>query len=227
MDKKLKVGILGFALMWLAGIGLPLASAQLEQREAEDYINRMERPGRVINLHVDQVVERLELKNGDIVADIGSGAGAFTIPFAQAVAPDGIVYAVDIDQDMLDYVANKAREAGVTNVRTVLGEYTDPKLPVQDVDVAFYHRVLHMIEKRQAHLNSTAEYMKPDGRIVVIDRNRVDSPTSWMWLNQSDVDTWMAALSFYPAQKFGVYDDRYFVVYQRPYGNSILLQDRE
>ncbi len=227
MDKKMRLGILGFALVWLAGIGLPPASAQLEQREAEDYINRMERPGRVINLKVDEVIERLELKNGDIVADIGSGAGAFTIPFAKAVAPDGIVYAVDIDQKMLDYVAGKAREAGVTNVRTVLGEFTDPKLPVQDVDVTFYHRVLHMIEKRQAHLNATAEYMKPDGRIVVIDRNRVDSPTSWMWLNQSDVDTWMAALSFYPAQKFGVYDDRYFVVYQRPYGNSVLLQDRD
>ena len=227
MSNRTRFGILGFALLWVAGIGLPVASAQLEQLPAQDYIDRMERPGRVVNLKVDEVVEKLELKPGDIVADIGSGAGAFTVAFAKAVAPNGIVYAVDIDQKMLDYVGNKAKEMGLTNVRTVLGEYTDPKLPVKNVDVAFYHRVLHMIEKRQAHLNSTAEYMKPDGRIVVIDRNRVDSPTSWMWLNQSDVDTWMAALSFYPAQKFGVFDDRYFVVYQRPYGNSVLLQDRD
>jgi TolB-like protein len=46
-------------------------------------------------------------------------------------------------------------------------------------------------------------------------------------LNQSDVDTWMAAISFYPAEKFAVFDDRYFVSYQRPYGNSILLKKRE
>lgn len=227
MDKKKRLAILGFALLWVVGIGLPIASAQLEQLPADQYIGRMERPGRVVNLKVDEVLEKLQLKPGDIVADIGSGAGAFTIAFAKAVAPNGIVYAVDIDQGMLDHVAQKAKEAGVTNIRPVLGEYTDPKLPVKNVDVAFYHRVLHMIEKRQAHLNSTAEYLKPDGRIVVIDRNRVDSPTSWMWLNQSDVDTWMAALSFYPAEKFGVFDDRYFVVYQRPYGNSVLLKDRD
>ncbi|MBI1956690.1 MAG: hypothetical protein HYS38_09880 [Acidobacteria bacterium] len=95
------------------------------------------------------------------------------------------------------------------------------------MDVAFLHRTLHMIEHRQAYLNSTAQYLKPDGRIVVIDKNRVDSPDSWMWLEQSDVDTWMAAISFYPAEKFAVFDDRYFVVYQRPYGNSVLLKKRE
>jgi ubiquinone/menaquinone biosynthesis C-methylase UbiE len=159
-----------------------------------------------------------------IVADIGSGSGSFSIPMAKAIAPDGILYAVDIDQAMLDHVAQRAKEAGVTNIRTVLGEYDDPKLPVKNVDVAFFHRVLHMIEHRQAYLNSTAKYLKPDGRIVVIDKNRVDSPDSWMWLNQSDVDTWMAAIGFYPAQHFAVFDDRYFVAYQRPYGKSVLLK---
>jgi ubiquinone/menaquinone biosynthesis C-methylase UbiE len=98
---------------------------------------------------------------------------------------------------------------------------------VKDVDVAFFHRVLHMIEHRQAYLNATAKYLKPDGRIVVIDKNREDSPDSWMWLQQSDVDTWMAAISFYPAEHFSVFDDRYFVSYQRPYGNSVLLKKRE
>ena len=227
MSNRTRLGILGFAMLWVAGIGLPVASAQLEQLPADQYIDRMERPNRVVALKVDEVLEKLQLKPGDIVADVGSGAGAFTVAFAKAVAPNGIVYAVDIDQKMLDHVANKAKEMGLTNVRTVLGEYTDPKLPVTNVDVAFYHRVLHMIEKRQEHVTNTAKYLKPDGKIVVIDKNRVDSPNSWMWLNQSDVDTWMAALSFYPAEKFGVFDDRYFVVYQRPYGNSVLLKDRD
>jgi len=215
-----------FVFLWLMGIGLADASAfQLEQRPAEDYIERMERPTRVVK--VNEVIEKLQLKPGDIVADIGSGSGTFSIPMAKAIAPSGILYAVDIDQKMLDYVAEKAKKEGLTNVRTVLGKYEDPLLPVKDVDVAFYHRALHMIEKRQAHLNNTAKYLKPDGRIVVIDKNRVDSPDSWMWLEQSDVDTWMAALSFYPAEKFAVFDDRYFVSYQRPYGNSVLLKKSE
>ena len=226
MTQQRKLRILGGAFLWLIGIGLTDASAfQLEQRPAEDYIERMERPTRVVK--VNEVIEKLRLKPGDIVADIGSGSGTFSTPMAKAIAPNGILYAVDIDQKMLDFVSERAKKEGVTNLRTVLGEYEDPKLPVKDVDVAFFHRVLHLIELRQAYVNSTAKYLKRDGRIVVIDKNRVDSPDSWMWLEQSDVDTWMAALAFYPAEKFAVFDDRYFVVYQRPYGNSVLLKRRE
>ena len=207
----------------LLGSGAAGAFAwQLAQAPAEKYIAAMDNPHRV--LKVDEVIAKLGLKPGDIVADIGSGSGLFSIPMAKVIAPKGMLYAVDIDKAMLDHVAEKAKEAGVANVQTVLGEYDDPKLPVKNVDVAFFHRVLHMIEHRQAYLNATAKYLKPDGRIVVIDKNREDSPDSWMWLNQSDVDTWMAAIGFYPAQHFAVFDDRYFVAYQRPYGNSVLLK---
>lgn len=206
------------------GIGSAGAFAQLLQRPAEDYINRMERPGRVAELQVDEVIAKLQLKPGDIVADVGSGAGAFSVPMARAIGPNGTLYAVDIDQEMLDYVADKATKEGVGNIQTVLGEYDDPKLPVKTVDVAFFHRVLHMIEHRQAYVNAVAKYLKPDGRIVIIEKNREDA-TNWMWLQKSDVDTWMAAISFYPAQTFGVYDDRYFVVYQRPAGSSVILSD--
>ena len=223
MTKQLTRRILFIAFTCLLGIGFTNAFAQLAQRPAKEYIASMDSPDRV--LKVDEVIAKLKLKPGDIVADIGSGSGSFSIPMAKAIAPNGILYAVDIDQKMLDYVAEQAKKAGVTNLRTVLGEYDDPKLPVKTADVAFFHRVLHMIEHRQAYLNSTAKYMKPDGRVVVIDKNREDS-ANWMWLNQSDVDTWMAAISFYPAEHYSVFDDRYFVVYQRPYGNSVLLKKR-
>ena len=215
----------GFAAACTIAFGLTAANGQLQQMPAKQYINAMDDPSR--DLKEDEVVAKLRLKPGDMVADIGSGSGAFTIPFAKAVAPNGTVYAVDIDKDMLAFVADRAEKAGLHNVKTVLGEYDDPKLPVKDLDVAFFHRVLHMIEHRQAYINSTATYMKPDGRIVIIDKDKDDSPNSWMWLRESDVDTWMAAISFYPAEKFGIFDDRYFVSYQRPYGNSVLLQKKQ
>ena len=224
MNKQSKYRSLCIALVVLLGLGWEIAFAQLGQRPAEEYIDRMDRPGRVANLRVDTVIEKLQLKPGDIVADIGSGSGAFSIPMARAIGPNGTLYAVDIDQEMLDFVSEKATKERLGNVRTVLGEYNDPKLPVKDIDVAFFHRVLHMIENRQLYINSVAKYLKPDGRIVIIEKNREDAD-NWMWLNQSDVDTWMAAISFYPAEKFGVYDDRYFVVYQRPYGKSVILED--
>ena len=223
MTRQGKLRISCFTSTWVFGIGLVSASAfQLQQRPAEEYIERMDRPERVAGLKVDEVIEKLNIKPGDVVADIGSGSGAFSIPMARAIAPTGTLYAVDIDQAMIDFVAERAKKEGVGNVRIVLGEYDDPKLPVRDVDVAFFHRVLHMIEHRQAYINAVAKYLKPDGRIVIIEKEPEDSD-NWMWLKRSDVDTWMAAISFYPAERFGVYDDRYFVIYQRPYGNSVLL----
>jgi ubiquinone/menaquinone biosynthesis C-methylase UbiE len=203
-------------------LGLGRSFAQLEQKPAEEYIANMEKGGRVTPEQVAAVIAKLKLKPGDIVADIGSGAGLFTIPMAKAVAP-ATLYAVDIDQKMLDYVADKAKKAGLTNVVTVLGEYDDPKLPVKTLDVAFFHRVLHMIEHRQTYVNTTATYMKPDGRFVIVDKEPEDS-TNWMWLKRSDLNSWMAALSFYPSEHYSVFDDRYFQVYQRPYGNSVLLK---
>ena len=126
MTMQRKLRILPYAFLWLVGIGLASASAfQLQQRPAEDYIKLMDRPDRVVK--VDEVITKLQLKPGDIVADVGSGSGTFSIPMAKAIAPNGILYAVDIDQKMLDYVAERAQKEGVTNIRTVLGEYEDRK----------------------------------------------------------------------------------------------------
>ena len=225
MTRRRTVSLTCMSLIALLGSGLSTVSAQLGQRSAQEYIDSMERPERVADLKIDEIIGALELKPGDIVADIGSASGIFSIPMARAIGPTGTLYAVDIDKDMLDYVVNRAKKEGVANVRTALGEYNDPKLPVRNVDVAFFHSVLHMIEHRQAYLNAVAKYLKPDGRIVVIDRNP-EHVTGWMWLKQSDVDSWMAAISFYPAQQFHLFDTKYFVVYQRPYGNSILLKRR-
>jgi ubiquinone/menaquinone biosynthesis C-methylase UbiE len=217
--------------VWVSCVGCVLtagtAFAQLAQAPAEKYIDKMNSLERGIEAKIPEVIAKLRLKPGDIVADIGSGSGTFSIPMAKAVAPNGILYAVDIDQKMLDYVAERAKKEGVTNLRTVLGVNDDPKLPVKDVDVAFFHRVLHMIEHRQTYLNATAPYLKADGRIVIIDKNPEQSPDSWMWLKVSDVDTWMAAIAFYPAENFNIFKDRYFVSYQRPYGNSILLHKHD
>ncbi len=218
----------GLAILLLALAAVSdLSALQLgNSRPAEEALARWDRPQRVAGLNVDEVIAKLKLKPGDVVADIGSGSGAFSIPMARAIAPNGTLYAVDIDQALIDFVGERAKKEDVGNVRTVLGEYDDPKLPVRSVDVAFFHRVLHMIEHRQAYLNAVAKYLKPDGRIVIIEKEPEDQ-SDWMWLKRSDVDTWMAAIGFYPAERFGVFDDKWFVAYQRPYGDSELLKDRD
>ena len=137
MAKQRRQQIICLFMTWWSGIALTGAFAwQLAQSPAEKYIAAMDRPDRV--LKVGEVIAKLELKPGDIVADIGSGSGSFSIPMAKAIAPNGILYAVDIDQAMLDHVVARAKEGGVTNLHTVLGEYDDPTLPVKNVGVAFF-----------------------------------------------------------------------------------------
>lgn len=89
-----------------------------------------------------------------MVANIGADSGGLTLPLAKAV-PKGRVYAVDIDQGLVDHIAVKAREAKAANVRAVLGAFTDPKLPAPDVDVAFIYDVLHHIEDRASYLKAS------------------------------------------------------------------------
>jgi tRNA A58 N-methylase Trm61 len=107
-----RLHVVGMALVVIAATALATAAGQLAQRPAEEYIDSMERPGRVANLKVDEVVKKLSLKAGDVVADIGSGGGAFSIPMARAIGPNGTLYAVDIDQKKLDYVSDKGQERG-------------------------------------------------------------------------------------------------------------------
>src|SRR5437879_3241426 len=196
MKKQAKVLVFVFGLFCLLGFGIGTASAQLAQLPAKEYIERMDRDARAGDLKIDQVIAKLGLKPGDIVADIGSGSGAFSIPMAKAIAPNGILYAEDIDKDLLAYVADKAQKEGVTNIRTVLGVYDDPKLPVR-IDVAFFHRVLHMIEHRQLFLNNTTPYLKPDGRIVIIDKNTEHAPTRRMRRMQYDDTHWIECIILY------------------------------
>ncbi len=136
-------------------IGLTSAAAfQLEWRDYKDWIVSLEQPERLEEIRMEERLAPLNLKPGDVVADIGAGTGVFTRAFAKAVGPTGKVYAEDIQQGLIDYINKRAKEEGLDNITAILGDFDDPKLPANDVDVAWFHDVFHAVEKKENMLKN-------------------------------------------------------------------------
>jgi ubiquinone/menaquinone biosynthesis C-methylase UbiE len=203
------------ATLWL-GVGfVGTASAQLAGRSAEEWIRTLETPTRVVSLKVPETIAALKLKPGQVVADIGAGSGVFSLPLARAVKPGGSVYAVDIDKELVDHVTEAATEQGLTNVQGVVGQATDPGMP-DNVDMAFINDVLHHIENRALYLKNLAEYLKPGGRIAVIEFTPEQSPHKadpTLVVSEAQTNEWMAAAGLKQVEKVNLFTDKYFVIY--------------
>lgn len=215
----LTTGFVGLALtIGMSGVTM----AQLGGRPAETWIASLERPERVAGLKVDEIVGRLNLRPGQVVADIGAGPGIFSLAMAKAVGPTGKVYAEEVDQAFLDRINQKLQEQHVTNVQPVLGAFTDPKLPAADVDVAFFHDVLHHVEDRAGFLKALAPSLKPAGRIAIVEYDATTGPhkaVPALTVTRELLDAWMADIGFTSAQRiddlFAATDPRWFVIYSR------------
>lgn len=116
----------------------------------------------------ERVVETLALAPGARVADLGAGGGYFTFRIAEAVGAQGRVYAVDVDQGMLDYLREKAAEDGHANVQTVLAVADDPRIP-EPVDLLFTCNTYHHLEDRPAYFEAAKRHLRPGGRVAIID----------------------------------------------------------
>jgi ubiquinone/menaquinone biosynthesis C-methylase UbiE len=119
----------------------------------------------------ERVVQSLAIKPGERIADLGSGGGYFTFRLSQAVGPTGKVYAVDVDKDMLEDLAERAKNDGYRNIEKVLAKYDDPSLPESGVDLIFTSNVYHHIDSRAKYFADAARYLRPGGRIAIVDFN--------------------------------------------------------
>ncbi len=120
----------------------------------------------------DRVIESLQVRPGDRIADVGSGGGYFTFALAKAVGPEGKVYAVDVDDEMNDLVAQRAKKEGVGNVEVILAKPDDPLLPASGVDLIFTSNTYHHIDNRVNYLTNLRRYLRPNGRIAIVEFDR-------------------------------------------------------
>src|SRR3989475_9399065 len=140
--------------------------AHVMGHQAADWL---ERPEREAEEKPDLLLEALKLKPGDVVADIGAGTGYYSWRMAKAVGESGLVYAVDIQQEMLDLLAKKMADRKITNVKGVLGTLTDPKLPANSVDVVLMVDVYHEFDHPFEMMEAMCKALKPGGRVVFVE----------------------------------------------------------
>ena len=134
----------------------------------------LERPEREREEMPNVLVELLKLKDGDVVADIGVGTGYIARRIAPKIGDTGTVYGVDIQPEMLDLLAEKMAESGITNVKGVLGTITDPKLPSESVDLAIMVDVYHEFSHPYEMLRNICRALKIGGRVVFVEYRAED-----------------------------------------------------
>ena len=209
--------IVAVAAMLGVSIALPV-SAQLGGRPAEEWAITLESGRRLASLEIQEVVDRMNLESGEVVADIGAGTGVFSVPMARAVGSGGRVISVEVDPGFLPMILAKAALEDVSNISAVLGGFLDPRLPRDDVDVAFFHDVLHHVDDRGAYLREVAKYMGPGSRMIVVDydMNVEGIPHSnqpAMLISPQQVAGWMSDIGFEASREIEMFDDKFFIVY--------------
>jgi cyclopropane fatty-acyl-phospholipid synthase-like methyltransferase len=141
---------------------------------AEQWARYFDDPARDAWQKPHEVIRALDLRPDAKVADIGAGTGYFSVRIAH-MTPNGRVYAVDIEPDMVKYVTDRAKREKLGNVRAVLASPSDPKLP-EKVDRVLVVDTYHHIGEREAYFRRLRGYLRPGAEVAIIDFTR-SSPT--------------------------------------------------
>lgn len=161
-------GIVTVALLTLPGTG----SAQERVRHGRVFppesIGVLEGPDRTAWQKPDQVMDALGIADGATVADLGAGGGWFTIRLARRVGPNGLVYAEDIQPQMIGAIDQRVSREGLRNTKTVLGTPDDPHLPEGRLDVVLMVDVYQEFENPVTLLKNVARALKPTGRLGIV-----------------------------------------------------------
>ena len=185
-----------------------------QRRDPLEYILILESAERVKMLQVDRVIQALNIEPGQRIADLGAGSGLFSRPLASQVGPDGVVYAIDIDSDLLEHVNETALEKNLTNIQTVLASEQDPRIP-DGVDLVLICDTLHQIEDPSVYLRGLTNYLRPSARIAVIDyENNWPRRFESAKYTLDDLDKWMMDAGLKREEQFDFLEDNFFVIYR-------------
>ena len=209
--------------IWVAIVITAIAAAAAAQAPhthqhgfggAEHWAKVFDDPARDAWQKPHEVIHALKLAPDAVVADIGAGTGYFAVRLAH-MTPQGRVYAVDTEPDMVKYLGERAQKSGVTNLVPVQGAPADPKLPGK-VDLVLLVDVYHHIEQRAAYFGKLAGALKPGGVVAIIDFTKESpvGPPPGSRIAASAVKAEMTAAGYALATEHGFLPNQYFLVFR-------------
>lgn len=164
------------ALGMFCAMAISLTRLDAEQKPAgsgrlypPQELGLLEAPDRDLWQRPDQIMDAMGIADASVVADVGAGSGWFTIKLARRVGPRGIIYAQDVQLEMLNAITRRVQREGLQNVKPILGRGSDPRLPARSLDAVLVVDAYHEIEERVTMLANIARALKPQGRIGVVD----------------------------------------------------------
>ena len=178
---KIRLRIIALAVLLLAvspcfarGLQTGGSEQTAQRKTSEPYtgdLSIFDSPGRDQRLQVDRVMDILGLGPEKSVADIGAGSGWFTIRAARRVAQGGVVYAVDINPEAMNYIQKRAQKEALGNVKTILSKPDAPMLPAGSVDAVLLLKTYHEVARPVELLRNLRGALRPGAKVGVIDRN--------------------------------------------------------
>ena len=151
------------------GIGKFYLGREIAMVMGHEAAGWLDRPEREKEEQPTRLLEILKPKPGEVVADVGAGSGYHCFLMSPLVGAKGKIIASDIQQEMLDLITKKAKQQKVTNVETVKGTATDPKLPAGKVDLILMVDVYHEFEHPFEMTEKMVEALAPGGRLVFVE----------------------------------------------------------
>lgn len=186
---------------------------------ANGYIELLERPNREDVQKSPEIMKALAFRSGERVADLGAGTGYFTFPIAKAVGPTGVVWALDIAPEMLEYLDFRVKAQNVSNVKLRRVTSDDPQLELGSVDTILMVDMIHYVKDRTAYARKLVPGLAPGGRVVIIDyipkpvSERPWGPPPEQQFPKAQLDREMAAAGFKVVKSFDFLPEQYFVIY--------------
>ncbi len=198
----------------------PGINDNFQDPDPKSFVERFEKEGREVYDNRETIVEKLALESGMVVADVGAGTGLFTRLMAARVGAEGKVYAVDIANTFVTHVVMSSHARGLKNVEGIVCAPDDAKLPENSVDVVFICDTYHHFEFPRKTMASIHRALKPGGRLVVIDFERIEGVSSdWIMghvragreVFQAEIES----VGFELTGELDLFKENYFLVFRK------------